>query len=154
MPEAPRQVFQIYIRATPDQIWNAITQPEFTAQYFFGSRVQTNALVGNSIKYLAPDGIHLWADDVVLESDPPRRLVHTWRALYDPQLAAESRSRVTWEIEPQPGGVSRLTVIHDELEDAPKTAAHVSGGWMYVLSGLKTFLETGASLSDRSTGTA
>jgi uncharacterized protein YndB with AHSA1/START domain len=152
--EAPRQVYQIYIRATPERIWDAITQPEFTAQYFFGSRVETNGLAGSPIKHVAPDGVHLWGDDIILESDPPRRLVHTWRALYDPELAAEAPSRVTWEIEPQPGGVTRLTVIHDNLEAAPKTAAHVSGGWMFIISGLKTVLETGGSLSDRSAGTA
>src|SRR5205085_11443353 len=129
---APKQVYQIYIRATADQIWNAITQPEFTAQYFFGSRVQTNGMAGTPIRHYAPDGVHLWGDDVILESDPSRRLVHSWRPLYDPELAAEPRTRVTWEIEPQASGVTRLTVVHDELEHAPKTAEHVSGGWSFI----------------------
>ena len=84
----------------------------------------------------------------MIEFDPPRRLVHGWRSLYDPELAAEDESRVTWEIEQQDGGVSLLTVVHDQLEGAPKTAAGVSGvGWMGVLSGLKTLLETGEPLS-------
>jgi uncharacterized protein YndB with AHSA1/START domain len=74
--------------------------------------------------------------------------VHGWRSLYDPELAAEEESRVTWEIEPQEGGMSKLTVIHDQLEGAPKTAESVSGeGWMMVLSGLKTLLETGEELA-------
>jgi hypothetical protein len=77
-----------------------------------------------------------------------------WRSLYDPELAAEPPTRVTWEIERQPGGVTRLTVVHDDLERAPKTAEHVSGGWMFVLSSLKTLLETGFSLGERSTGVA
>ena len=88
-----------------------------------------------------------WGTGPTFEFDPPRRLVHEWRSLYDPELAAEGTSRVTWEIEPQDGGVTKLTLVHDQLEDAPKTAASVSGGWMLILSGLKTLLETGDSLA-------
>jgi uncharacterized protein YndB with AHSA1/START domain len=153
MAPVPKQVYQIFIRATPEQVWDAITKPEFTAQYFYGSRVETTGKSGTPIRHYSSDGASLWGDDIIIESDPPRRLVHTWRALYDPELAAEPPSRVTWEIEPQPDGVTKLTVIHDELEQAPKTAAHVAGGWMFILSGLKTVLETGSSLGNRSTGT-
>ena len=149
---APRQVYQVFIRATPEQVWDAITRPEFTAQYFFGSRVDTTGEPGASIRHYAPNGTTLWGDDSILESVPPRRLVHTWRALYDAELAAEPSSRVTWEIEPQPGGVTKLTVIHDELQGSPKTAQSVAGGWMFVISGLKTLLETGKPLAKRSTG--
>lgn len=152
MSAAPRQVYQVYIKASPEQVWDAITKPEFTARYFFGSRVQTTGEAGTPIRHLAPDSDELWGDDAILESDPPRRLVHTWSSLYDPELSAEPRSRITWEIEPQPGGVSRLTVVHDELEHSPKTAASVAGGWMFVLSGLKTLLETGEPLTERSIG--
>jgi len=152
MAVKPAHVFQVYIRATAEQVWDAITKPEFTSRYFFGSRVQTTGEAGTPIKHAAPDSEKLWGDDMVLESERPRRLVHTWRALYDEELAAEPKSRVTWEIEPQPGGVTKLTVIHDQLEESPKTAANVSGGWMFVLSGLKTLLETGEPLSDRSRG--
>jgi len=84
----------------------------------------------------------------LFELDPPRRLVHGWRAVYDPETAAEEESRVTWEIEAQDGGVCRLTVVHDRLDAAPKTALSVAGGWSYVLSGLKTLLETGRPLTD------
>lgn len=81
-------------------------------------------------------------------SDPPRRLVVTWRSLYDVELAYEPPSRVTWQIEPQDGGYSLLTVTRDQLDSAPKTAANVaSAGWMMVLSGMKTVLETGSSLA-------
>jgi uncharacterized protein YndB with AHSA1/START domain len=81
-------------------------------------------------------------------TDEPRRLVHRWIAGYDPELAAEGPSRVTWEIEPQEDGTTLLTVVHDQLENAPKTAEGVSGtGWMFVLSNLKTFLETGKPLT-------
>ena len=78
--------------------------------------------------------------------DAPRRLVQTWRFLYDPELAAEGFTRVTWEIEEGEGHVSKLTATH-ELDGAPKTAEHVAGGWSFVLSGLKTLLETGKPLS-------
>lgn len=149
---AARQVFQVYIRATPEQVWDGITKPEFTAMYFFGSRVETTGESGSPIRHFAPDGTTLWGDDMILESDRPRRLVHGWRALYDPELAAEPPSRVTWEIESQGDGLTRLTVVHDELEGSPKTAANVGGGWMFVISGLKTLLETGEPLAARSVG--
>src|SRR5207247_8972964 len=102
----------------------------------------------NRKRYLShgPNG-DAWGDSEVLEFDPPRKLVHGWQSLYDPEIAAEDASRVTWEIEKQENGTSLLTVIHDQLEGAPKTAASVAGvGWMRVLSGLKTLLETGAPL--------
>ncbi len=79
----------------------------------------------------------------MLDCDPPHRLVHTWRSLYDAELAQEEDSRVTWQIDPADGGLSKLTLIHDRLEGAPKTAAHVAGGWMWILSNMKTLLETG-----------
>jgi hypothetical protein len=74
--------------------------------------------------------------------------VHSWLAYYDPEMAAEDDSRVSWDIEPQDGGYSKLTVVHDQLEGAPKTATSVAGGWSFVLSGLKTLLETGKPLAD------
>jgi uncharacterized protein YndB with AHSA1/START domain len=138
------QVYQLFIKATPEAIWEAITQPEFTERYFYGARIQNSP---ERHLALAPDG-SVWGDSPVFEYEPPRRLVHGWRSLYDPQLAEEEESRVSWEIEPQEGGYSRLTVTHDQLEGAPKTAESVSGpGWMMVLSGLKTLLETGEPLA-------
>jgi uncharacterized protein YndB with AHSA1/START domain len=137
------QVYQLFIKATPEQIWEAITKPEFTEKYFYASRV---SLENGRRKAFGPAG-ELWGDEAILEEDPPRKLVHGWRALYDPELAEEDTSRVTWEIEPGEGGVSKLTVVHDQLEGAPKTAASVAGGWSYVLSGLKTYLETGQPLA-------
>lgn len=136
------QVYRVFIRATPEQIWEAISNPEFTQKYFFGSRV---SITSDDYRGLDAQGAELVTGKVI-EFDPPRRLVHGWRALYDPETAVEDDSRVTWEIEPQDGGISLLTVVHDRLEGAPKTAASVAGGWMYVLSGLKTLLETGEPL--------
>jgi uncharacterized protein YndB with AHSA1/START domain len=137
------QVYQVFIKASAEEIWDAITKPEFTQQYFHGARI---TVVPDHYRSLGPDGA-VWGDAGVDEFDPPRRLVHGWRSMYDPDLAAEEESRVTWEIEPQDGGICLLTVVHDRLEASPKTAASVSGqGWMMVLSGLKTLLETGKPL--------
>ena len=135
------QVYSVFILATPEQIWDAITKSEFTQQYFYGARID----VRDGRRFSAIGEME-W-DEEVLESAPPRRLVHGWNAGYDPDLAAEAESRVTWEIEPQDGGITKLTVVHDRLEGAPKTAESVAGGWMYILSGLKTLLETGKPLA-------
>ena len=134
------QVYNVFIRATPEQIWDAITKSEFTQQYFYGARIDVR-----DDRRFSAIGELAW-DDEVLESDPPRKLVHTWRSLYDAELSQEEDSRVTWQIDPAQGGLSKLTLIHDRLEGAPKTAAHVAGGWMWVLSGMKTLLETGEPL--------
>jgi len=143
MTATATQVYSVFIKATPEQIWEAITNPEFTEKYFYASRVE---LANGRRRAFGPKG-ELWGDEAILEEDPPRLLVHGWRALYEPELAEEATSRVTWEIEQQEGGVSRLTVTHDQLEGAPKTAESVAGGWMYVLNGLKTLLETGKPLA-------
>jgi len=139
------QVYQVFIRATPEAIWEAITRPEFTERYFYGARIENTAEAHRSH---GPGGV-LWGDSPTFEFDPPRRLVHGWRSLYDADLAAEAPSRVTWEIEPQDGGHCLLTVTHDRLEGAPRTAARVSGvGWSMVVSSLKSLLETGRSLTE------
>jgi uncharacterized protein YndB with AHSA1/START domain len=139
------QIYQVFIKASPEKIWEAITTPATTARYFHGARIEAGPE-----RYVShgPDGA-VWGDGPVFEFDPPRRLVHEWQSLYDPDLAKEQPSRVTWEIEPQDGGYCKLTVTHDRLEGAPETAASVSGpGWMFVLSGLKSLMETGSSLTE------
>jgi uncharacterized protein YndB with AHSA1/START domain len=142
------QVYQVFIKATPEQIWEAITKPEFTARYFHGAHVDSTFEAGADYRSYSPDRSQLWVDGEIIESDPPRRLQHTWRSLYNEETAGEPPSRVTWEIQLGDSGVSKLTVVHDELAASPKTAASVSGeGWMFVLSGLKTLLETGAPLA-------
>ena len=138
------QVYNIVIKAAPEAVWEAITKPEFTERYFYGSRITVAA---DHYSSLGPDG-DVRGDEPVYEYDPPRKLVHGWRSRYSPELADEDESRVTWEIEPQDNGTCLLTVVHDRLEGAPKTAASVAGvGWMTVLSGLKTLLETGKPLA-------
>ena len=137
------QVYRVFIRATPEAIWDAITKPDFTEQYFHNVRIEVRD--GRRWSSMA-DG-RAW-DEAILEEDAPHRLVHSWRSGYDPELAAEEASRVTWEIEPRENGMCLLTVVHDRLEGAPRTAESVAGeGWMFVLSNLKTFLETGQPLT-------
>jgi uncharacterized protein YndB with AHSA1/START domain len=138
-------VHQVFIRASAEQIWEAITKPEFTLKYFYGTRIESDLAVGSPFLYRAADSDELLVEGEVVESDPPKRLSVTWRFLYDPELAAEDASRVTWEIEPQEGGYCKLTAIHEGL--GPKAAEQVSGGWPYILSGLKTLLETGEPLA-------
>jgi uncharacterized protein YndB with AHSA1/START domain len=148
MTDATTQTYHLFIRATAQQIWDAITKPELSAKYLFGAQVETTGEVGSPFRYYSPDCSTLWGDETVMEADPPRRLVVGYRGLYKPELATEKSSRVTWQIEPDQDGVCLLTVIHDRLDDAPKTAQQVAGaGWMRVLSGLKTTLETGESLN-------
>jgi uncharacterized protein YndB with AHSA1/START domain len=140
---APSQIYRVFIKAAPEAIWEAITSPGFTARYFHGARI---TVVPERYRALGPND-ETWGDQRVLAFEPPRRLVHGWRSLYDEEMAQEPESRVTWLIEPQRDGVCLLTVTHDQLDSSPKTAASVSGvGWMTVLSGLKTLLETGESL--------
>jgi uncharacterized protein YndB with AHSA1/START domain len=139
------QVYQMYINAPQEKVWEAITTPEIVAIYFRGAQIEGTYQPGTRIRTVSPDGTQEWADNTVLEADPPRRLVHTWRSLYDPETAAEPESRVTWEVVSLPGGYSRLTLIHDKLEAAPKTAASVTG-WTYYLSSLKSVVETGKPL--------
>jgi uncharacterized protein YndB with AHSA1/START domain len=140
----PAQVFHVFIKASPESIWEAITSPEWSERYFYGARI---TVTPDAYTSRGTDGSD-WGSAQVLEFDPPRRLVHGWRSLYDPSLADEPESRVTWEISAGDDGVSLLTVTHDRLEGAPRTAESVAGpGWMRVLSGLKTLLETGEPLA-------
>lgn len=146
------QTYHLFFRADAQAVWDGITRPELSAGYLFGALVDTTGQIGSPFRYHAPDRSQLWGDDTVLDADPPHRLVISYRGLYDPELAAEPPSRVSWLIKPGEDGVTLLTVVHDRLEDSPKTAARVAGtGWMRVLSGLKTVLETGAGMTDART---
>jgi uncharacterized protein YndB with AHSA1/START domain len=145
------QIFEIYIRATPEQIWTAITSNEFRVKYFHGGRADSSWETGARLRTVGPDG-DLWGDNEILQSDPPKLLSHTWRSLYDPAMAAEPTSRVTWTIEPmndpdaaRPGDYCRLTVTHDQLENSPLTAESIKG-WSFILSGLKSVVESGEGL--------
>ena len=139
------QVYQLYINATQDEVWKAITDPAIVARLFHGAQRDATYEVGGRIRSWSADRQQLWGDDMILEYEPPHRLVHTWQSRYDPEMAAEPESRVTWEVEAQPGGFTKLTLIHDQLDASPKTAASVRG-WSYILSNLKTVIETGVAL--------
>jgi uncharacterized protein YndB with AHSA1/START domain len=147
MAEQTVQVYSLFIRATAEQVWDAITKPEFTSKYFYGSVIDSSYDIGAPYEGWSTDRTQQYVDGEVLEASPPARLVTSWRAMYDTETAAEPYSRVTWEIEPGGEGITKLTVVHDRLEESPKTAANVAGGWSYVLSGLKTLLETGKPLA-------
>ena len=142
-PDLSTQLYQVFIRATPERVWQAITDPEQTKQYFHQAQISVTA---EHMHSEGPDGT-LYGDSAVEVFDPPRKLVYGWDSLYDPELAAEPTSRVTFEIEEVGDGVCKLTLLHDRLDGSPMTAKNVSGeGWMFVLSNLKSWLETGEAL--------
>ena len=136
-------VYEVYIRTSPEQLWRALTEAEFTRQYFHGSEIRTPLRKGAPFLSAMADGTKL-VDGEVLECEPPRRLVHTWRVLWDPALSHEL-STVSYAIE-QKGDTCRLTVTH-EVANAPLTAGKVKGGWPAILSSLKSLIETGTPLS-------
>jgi uncharacterized protein YndB with AHSA1/START domain len=138
------KVFEIYIRTTPERLWQAITDPGLRAKYQFGMRVSTDWTPGSRFEMRAGDGSHLLGEGENLEVDPPRRLVQTMHALWGEDVAREGTSRVTWEIEPV-GDSCRLLVTHDQLREGANEQLY--GGWPMILSGLKTLLETGELLT-------
>jgi uncharacterized protein YndB with AHSA1/START domain/DNA-binding transcriptional ArsR family regulator len=138
------KVFEIYIKTTPERLWEAITDPEIRARYNFGAAPQTDWKPGSPLNLVVSGKGFQLGDGEVLEVDPPRRLVHTMRALWDDDVKAEGFSRVTFDIEPV-GDSCRLTVTHDQLREGANNQLY--GGWPMILSGLKTWLETGELLT-------
>jgi uncharacterized protein YndB with AHSA1/START domain len=144
MPAARHQ-YEIYIRATPEEVWTAITDPSFTRQYFHGTAWDEPPVEGEPFRTSLASGGGA-VDGVVEVADRPRRLVHTWHTLYDPELAAEPPSRVEWHIDPAGEGLTRLRLVHGDLGLSPKTWANVEHGWVWILDAMKTLLETGERL--------
>ena len=137
-------VFEIFIKTTPERLWEAITDPEQRAQYSFGVETHSEWTPGSRYEAVHPaEGITI-AEGENLEVDRPRRLVQTFTALWSEDAKAEGPSRGTWEIEPV-GSSCRLTVTHDQLP--PNANAELYGGWPMILSGLKTLIETGKTLT-------
>lgn len=144
LEQTMEKVFEIYIRATPQRLWEAITDLDTRAKYHFGSRVESEWTDGSSFRMMHPGADGPLVEGENLEVDPPRKLVQSMRALWGPEVIAEGTSRVTWEIE-QVEDSCRLTVTHDQLRDGADDQLY--GGWPMILSGLKTWLETGELLT-------
>jgi DNA-binding transcriptional ArsR family regulator/uncharacterized protein YndB with AHSA1/START domain len=145
---APQHVYSVFIRTTPDALWRAITDGDETVRYYYGTRVVSEWRPGSSITYEYPDGTTA-ADGEVLEIDPGRRVLMTFQARWDPEVEAEGPVRQAWEIEPAGEGVCRLTVVTKGLVAGSKTAEEFVGGIAYIVSGLKSVLETGVALAGR-----
>src|SRR5438309_11025461 len=141
---APMHVYEIYIRATPERIWQALTDSELVKRYYFGSVIESDFRPGSAIVYKQPDTGRVDIDGEVLEADPPRKLVHTFSVRWDSDLN-DAPTRVAWEITPM-GESCLLSVSHDGFTEENATFAQTKGGWPIILSGLKTLLETGSKL--------
>jgi len=134
-------IFQVYIRTTPERLWQALTTGEITQQYYFGSAVEGTFEAGTSYHYPNPNG-GTFIDGQVLEVDPPKRMVCTFQPRF---LQDNTLSKVTWEIEAM-GGTCRLRLTHDDLILSSPDTAQMVNGWGQILSSLKSLLETGAAL--------
>ena len=150
----------MYIKATPQAIWDALTRAEWTVKYGYAPLVDYDLRAGGAFRAYPNEGMKAFGvpdviiDGEVLEANAPRTLTQTWRMLMDPEMAAEGFTHLTHQVEPARGGVTKLTVTHD-LTGAPKLNSVVAGenesqgaggGWNEILSGLKTLLETGSPL--------
>jgi uncharacterized protein YndB with AHSA1/START domain len=144
----PKLEYQAYIRTTPERLWDAITRPGLTQQYFYGLAVQSDWKPGSPITHLFPDG-KSQMEGTVLEVEAPRRLVHTFATTGE----SDAPTRVTWELQPM-GAVTLLTLTHDDFDGETLTYQSVARGWNPVISGLKTLLETGKPLEIPAPATA
>ena len=148
--DRPEHVYQIYIAASPDQVWTAITDSEWTRRYFHRTAFVEPPLAGRPYRQVLPDGRPA-TDGMVEEVTPPvdgqpGRFVHTWHVLYDEEMSAEPAGRVEWLVELAGEGLTRVRLVHSGLEQSPLTWENVKNGWVWVLDALKTVLETGRSL--------
>ena len=145
MNQTARQVYEVYIRTTPEKLWQAITDPEMTKRYFYDSVIESSLRPGTPLNRLREDGSHMLEGEV-LEVDPPRKLVHTFIHKEPDPADQDPPSRVTWEIVSM-GDVCKLTLTHEHYRGESVTYKGTLTGWNPVLSGLKTLLETGKPLS-------
>jgi uncharacterized protein YndB with AHSA1/START domain len=147
----PRHVFETYIKATPEQVWEALIRPEFTKRYFFHTAINCGwepSADSRNVPYTydMEDGSAA-IQGSILEAVPPSRLVMSFQMLFTPELAAEPASKVTWELT-QVGDACRLTCIHGDLAFSPVTWAATASGWSVVLQSLKTLIETGEDIGE------
>jgi uncharacterized protein YndB with AHSA1/START domain len=143
-PTDTSAVFEIYIKTSPERLWEAITDPKLRAQYSFGVETTSEWTEGSAYQGSVPGVVDI-AEGENLEVDPPHRLVQTFTALWSDEVKAYGASRITWEIEPVGDDSCRLTVVHDQLPEG--ASSELYGGWPMILSGLKTLLETGEHLT-------
>jgi uncharacterized protein YndB with AHSA1/START domain len=141
-----RFVYVTYIRTTPEKLWQALTDPEFTRRYFFETWQDCEWKAGASWRMVVPNG-QATDSGQVLEIDPPRRLVLSWRNEFRPELHEEGYSRCTFELEPK-GSSVKLTIVHEIDRPDSKLVQAVSNGWPHILSSLKSLLETGEPLEE------
>jgi len=134
-------IYVIFIRTTPKKLWAALTRPEFIKQYWFGMNIETDWKEGSKWKLVHGDGHTLDAGKVV-EFDPPRRMVLTWKHEHWAEMADEPPARCAIELEPKDGAV-KLTITHTMNRPNSKLIKAVSGGWPSIMSNLKSLLETG-----------
>src|SRR5581483_476723 len=166
--EMSKHTFRIFVKASPDEVWKAITDPATAARYGYGGQLEIEPRAGGAYRVHATEEMKQFGmpdvvvDGEVVEAEAPRRLVQTWQAHFNPEIEKEPVGRVTWETEPAQemmfpgGGVTLVTLTHELDDAASETAGIVSGktaeaggGWALVLSDLKTLLETGSSLAGR-----
>ena len=138
------QVYQLYIKASQEQVWDAITNPEIVAKFFHGARVESTYEVGSQLRSLSPDGSDVWGDNTILECDPPRRLAYTFVNQSD-KYKNEFPALATFVLEPY-GKLVKLTLTHEGFADGSKFFQGISKGWPAILSILKSLLETGQPL--------
>jgi uncharacterized protein YndB with AHSA1/START domain len=139
-----RFVYVTYIRTTPEKLWQALIEPEFTRRFWVETWQECEWKAGASWRLMLPDG-RVGDSGEVLEIEPGRRLVLSWRNEFKPELQVEGYSRMTCELEPQ-GEAVKLTIIHEMEQDGSKLIEGVSNGWPMILASLKSLLETGESL--------
>ena len=139
-----RHVYQVYIRTTPQKLWDALTNGDITKLYFYDGIVKSGFKPGDAITFTG-DG-ELMIDGKIIEADPPRKLVHTFAKRWNDAGKNDRPSRVTYEIE-QVGDACKLTLVHDDFDAETETYKDVREGWNLILSGLKTYLETGKPLN-------
>ncbi|MGH9134091.1 MAG: SRPBCC family protein, partial [Ilumatobacteraceae bacterium] len=150
---APTHVYEIFVKASPRQVWQAITDPGYTRRYFHSTAIESTFEPGAGYRYVMADGRDA-VEGTIEEVEPERRLVMTWHTLYDAALATEPASREEWTLVPanDAGTITRVTLRHLDLARSPGTWANVRLGWVGVLDSMKTLLETGAELGDVDTG--
>lgn len=139
-------LYVTYIRTTPEKLWQALIQPDFTRQFFFDSVFESEWKQGAAWKIVAPTG-EVMDGGEILEIDPPKRMVLKWQAEHKPEAKAEGPGRMTYTLEPK-GDMVKLTVHHESEVPQSKLIAGVSNGWPIILSSLKSLLETGESLEE------